>query len=115
MTTDADFGPMVTVGLGGIYAEIFRESVVLPPPIGRNAALTALRSLKFFPILEGARGKAAADLDALLRTVEAFGRLAAAATGIISEIEINPLLIGPDGAVAVDCLTTLSGYASHAQ
>ena len=55
------------------------------------------------------------DLDALLRTVEAFGRLAAAATGIISEIEINPLLIGPDGAVAVDCLTTLSGYASHAQ
>ena len=115
MTTDADFGPMVTVGLGGIYAEIFRESVVLPPPIGRNAAETALRSLKFFPVLEGARGKAAADLDALLRTVEAFGRLAAAATGIISEIEINPLLIGPDGAVAVDCLTTLSGYASHAQ
>ena len=55
------------------------------------------------------------DESARLRTVEAFGRLAAAATGIISEIEINPLLIGPDGAVAVDCLTTLSGYASHAQ
>jgi len=57
ITTDKDLGPMVTVGFGGIYAEVFNDTVVMPPPIDRAVATKALQSLRCFPILGGARGK----------------------------------------------------------
>jgi acetate---CoA ligase (ADP-forming) len=107
MTTDEVFGPMVTIGLGGIYAEIFNDSVVLPPPIDRNSARQALNSLRCFPILAGARGKTPANIDALLHAIECFGRLAMSVKGMVSEIEINPVIAGENGAFAVDCLVSM--------
>ena len=112
MTTDENFGPMVTIGFGGIFAEVFQDSLILPPPLDSDVTMKALKSLRCFPILAGARGKTPADLDALLQTIECFGRLAMSTDGIVSEIEINPLMVGPNGAIAVDCLTSLNSVTS---
>src|SRR5690606_18332571 len=56
MTRDADFGPVVMLGFGGVYVEILRDSAVLPLPVGRDEALGMIRSLKGIEILQGARG-----------------------------------------------------------
>lgn len=104
MTTDADFGPIVTLGLGGVFTEIFKDAHTLIPPFDEEEALRALQSLKGFPLLTGARGRTPADLTALCATISAFSRFARALAPLLSEIEINPLMAGPDGAVAVDCL-----------
>ncbi|HMO28136.1 acetate--CoA ligase family protein [Enterovirga sp.] len=104
MTRDVSFGPIVTVGLGGIFVEIFGDTATLVPPYGREEALAALRRLRSYPILAGARGQEPADLAALADTLVAFGDLAAAIGERVSELEINPLLAGPGAAVAVDCL-----------
>ena len=105
MTTDPDFGPMVTVGLGGVFAEVFRDSVTLVPPFGVAEARRALEGLRGHALLMGARGGAPVDMDALCALVSRFSAMAAGAKERIAEIEINPVLAGPDGAVAVDCLT----------
>ena len=105
MTTDPDFGPLVTLGLGGIFAEILRDSTALIPPFAPDQALRALQGLAGFALLTGARGRPPADLGALCRLIARFGDLAAGARGQIAEIEINPVLAGPQGAVAVDCIT----------
>lgn len=104
MTQDVSFGPMVSVGLGGIFVEIFGDVVTLLPPYDRQEALAALRRLRSFPILAGARGQAPVDLGRLADALVAFGDLAAGIGDRLSELEINPLLAGPDGVVAVDCL-----------
>lgn len=109
MTTDPDFGPVVTLGLGGIYAEVFKDVVILPPPFDREAALAALKSLKSFPILAGARGQQPTDIDKIVDAVVAFGRLSLEVEGLVSEIEINPLMAGPNEVFAVDCLAVRTG------
>lgn len=104
MTTDPDFGPLITLGLGGVFTEIFRDTTALLPPFSPDAARRALEGLKAFPLLTGARGRAPADLDALCTLISRFSAFAAGAAGRIAEIEINPVLAGPQGAFAVDCL-----------
>lgn len=114
MTTDDDFGPMITVGFGGIYAEIFKDAVVLPPPIDHDAAERGLRSLRCFPILTGARGKAPVNIEGIIDAIISFSRLSLSLKGVISEIEINPLLVGRHGVVAVDCIATYAAGESNA-
>ena len=104
MTTDPDFGPLITLGLGGVFTEVFRDTVSLIPPISPGAALKALQGLKGYPLLTGARGRKPADLDALTTLIARFSAFAVGAKDRIAEIEINPVLAGPDGAVAVDCI-----------
>lgn len=104
MTTDPDFGPLVTLGLGGVFAEVFRDTTALLPPFGPETARRALEGLTAFPLLTGARGRAPADLDSLCALISRFSAFAAGAAGRIAEIEINPVLAGPQGALAVDCL-----------
>ncbi|HHV69457.1 MAG TPA: acetate--CoA ligase family protein, partial [Ochrobactrum intermedium] len=109
MTTDPDFGPVVTLGLGGIYAEVFKDVVILPVPFGTREARAALESLKSYPILAGARGQKPVYIDKVVDAVVSFGQLSRDVEGVISEIEINPLLAGPDQVVAVDCLAVRTG------
>lgn len=104
MTTDRDFGPLITLGLGGIFTEVFRDTTALLPPFSPEAALKALQGLKAFPLLTGARGRAPVDLEALALVISRFSAFAAGAADQIQEIEINPVLAGPNGAFAVDCL-----------
>jgi acyl-CoA synthetase (NDP forming) len=104
MTTDPDFGPLITLGLGGIYAEILRDTVALLPPVSPGMARKALEKLKLFALLTGARGQAPVDLDTLCQLISRFSAFAAEAGQHILELEINPVIAGPNGANAVDCL-----------
>ncbi|RKK00748.1 acetate--CoA ligase family protein, partial [Teichococcus wenyumeiae] len=103
---DPVFGPVVVVGLGGIFAEIIQDVAVRPAPVEEAEAMEMLRSLKAFPVLDGARGRPRADLPAAARAIAALARFAAAHAGEVAEIDINPLLLLPEGqgAVALDAL-----------
>ncbi|WP_323010215.1 acetate--CoA ligase family protein [Paracoccus sp. (in: a-proteobacteria)] len=115
MTTNPDFGPLITLGLGGVFTEIFRDTTAVLPPVSAAEARRALERLKAFPLLTGARGRPPADLDALCTLISRFSAFAAGAAGRVAEIEINPVLAGPEGAVAVDCLALCRKEASHEQ
>lgn len=103
---DPVFGPVVMVGLGGIFAEILQDSAVQMAPVSEAQAMAMLKSLKAFAVLDGARGRPRADLDAAARAVAALSRFAAAHADTIAEIDINPLLLRVEGkgAVALDAL-----------
>ena len=105
-TTDPVFGPVVMVGLGGIFAEILKDVAVRPAPVGEAEAMEMLRGLKAFPLLDGARGRPKADLAAAARAIADLSHFAAVHAGAIAEVDINPLLVrrAGEGAVALDAL-----------
>jgi acetyltransferase len=94
---DATFGPMVMVGLGGITTELFRDVIYRPAPVGAAEAAGMLAELKAAPLLSGFRGAAKADIAALSQLISQISALAAASREHISEIEINPVLVHPEG------------------
>jgi acetyltransferase len=98
---DHFFGPVVMLGIGGVYAEIFKDVTFRLAPLTRLEAEDMLEELRGAALLQGARGGAAADREALLRAMLGFSRLVAEHLEL-REIEINPLFISPDGACAVD-------------
>jgi acyl-CoA synthetase (NDP forming) len=98
---DPRFGPVAAVGLGGIYTEIFGDVAVGLAPLDVAEAERMLYSLRGAPLLAGARGRPPCDVRAAAEAAVALSRVAASHPGI-AEIEINPLLVTPDGAVALD-------------
>ncbi|QHE84604.1 acetate--CoA ligase family protein [Hydrogenophaga sp. BPS33] len=106
VVNDADFGPLVMLGFGGIYVEVLKDVVFAPPPIAHAGALRMVDRLKASAILKGARGRPPADLDALAGFIVAVSQLAADADGVIDQIDFNPVLVYPkgQGVVAVDAL-----------
>ena len=72
MINDAQFGPMMTVGLGGVLTEILADVVTFQPPVSADAACGYLRRLRGYPLLQGYRGRPKADLDALARVIRTF-------------------------------------------
>jgi acyl-CoA synthetase (NDP forming) len=104
LTCDAQFGPLVTLGLGGVFVEVLKDAVSFLPPIDPAAAIAYLRRLKGFPLLDGARGRAPADLAALGEAIARFSLLAAMLGRDIAEMDLNPIIAGPEGAWAVDAL-----------
>jgi succinyl-CoA synthetase beta subunit len=95
--TDATFGPMVMVGLGGITTELFRDVVYRPAPVGTEEAGAMLSGLKAAPLLTGFRGAAKADVGALAQLIADISVLAARHAGEIAEIELNPVLVHAEG------------------
>lgn len=102
---DADFGPLVMLGSGGIYLEVLKDVVFAPPPISPEEAKRLILSLKTAPILQGVRGQAPADLDALAALVSRVADLARTETAI-EQIDFNPVFVYSEGegVVAVDAL-----------
>jgi len=103
---DATFGPIVMVGLGGITTELFKDVVYRPAPVSAVEATGMLNELKASPLLHGFRGSAKADVPALAELIAQVSRLAAQCRDEIAEIEINPVLVHPDGqgVTVVDAL-----------
>jgi acyl-CoA synthetase (NDP forming) len=101
---DELFGPVVMVGSGGIFLEIFEDVSFRVPPFSREEAARMVRELKGFPLLEGARGAPPADVDAFVDVVMKVQRLALDLAGDLGELDINPLRVSPIGAVALDAL-----------
>jgi len=107
ITHDPQFGHSLTLGAGGIWVELFGDTRTLLLPASRAEIETALCSLRCAPLLTGYRGKPAADMPALLDAIEAAQRYAAQHAGQLRELEINPLIALPRGALAVDAVVRL--------
>jgi len=103
---DARFGPVALVGLGGVYAEVLHDVAVALAPVTPAHAAAMLRSLRAFPLLDGARGRPALDVAAAADALAALSVLAAAHPEI-GELEVNPLLVLPDGALGLDARIVL--------
>jgi succinyl-CoA synthetase beta subunit len=104
VTRDPAHGYVLTLGAGGVLTEILRDTVSLLVPARPEQIKTALMHLKCAPLLAGYRGKPAADLVAILTAVQAVQDYVIANADTVSEVEVNPLICTPDGAVAVDAL-----------
>lgn len=98
---DPQFGPVVAVGLGGILVEVLADVAFRLAPIDLGTALQALHSLRGFAVLEGVRGQAGVDLEALAATVASASRMLAAVPEI-DELDLNPIIARDTGAIAVD-------------
>ncbi|MGW3284192.1 acetate--CoA ligase family protein [Streptomyces sp. NPDC001002] len=100
---DRDFGPTVTVGHGGVHAELWRDVAVELAPVDRRTAAGMLDRLRSRRLLDGWRGQPAVDVDALIDAIVVVSEAIAGTTGV-ADIEVNPIRVGPDGALAVDAL-----------
>ncbi|WP_418122820.1 acetate--CoA ligase family protein [Variovorax sp. 160MFSha2.1] len=104
---DPVFGPVLMFGLGGIHVETLRDVSLRALPITRDDALTMVRELRAFAILDGARGRAPVDLDSIADALCALAGFALRAGDSLDSAEINPLIARPradGGCVAVDAL-----------
>ncbi|MBS0339055.1 MAG: acetate--CoA ligase family protein [Proteobacteria bacterium] len=116
VSRDAVFGPVVMVGFGGIYAEVLKDVAVQVAPVSEQEALRMIRSLKMFPILDGARGQAKADVAAAARTVARLSEFACRHAQDVAEIDMNPILVRPEGegALVLDALMVPTSPAASA-
>jgi acetyl coenzyme A synthetase (ADP forming)-like protein len=100
-TTDPSFGKVVAFGLGGILVEVLKDITFRLAPASRDDALSMINGIEAAEILNGVRGAAAIDKGALAAIIETVSMLAADFPEI-AEIDLNPVLARPDGAVALD-------------
>jgi acyl-CoA synthetase (NDP forming) len=107
VTRDPILGPAVTVGMGGVFAEILADVAVRPVPLDLRDAREMLATLRGAALLRGARGRPGVDLRALERLIVRVGRLAAALGERLVELDLNPVIARPDGAVIVDHLVVV--------
>jgi len=98
---DPRFGPVVLAGSGGVYAEVLGDTTVALAPVTEAQAQTMLDELRCAPLLRGARGRSPLDVAAAAAALAALSRVAAGHPEL-SELEINPLLVLPAGALALD-------------
>lgn len=105
-TRDPVFGPVLTVGLGGVLTELYQDTSHRLLPVDESIALQMLHELKAFALLDGYRGKPRADLAAACRAIVAVGNALLAAPAHVAEIEVNPLLIkeAGQGVAVLDAL-----------
>lgn len=104
---DPIYGVSLTLGMGGVTAEVLADTVTLILPVTEVQVLEAMRGLRLWPLLDGYRGRAKADMQAVAQIAVALGDLMLADVRL-EEIEINPILVRPQGAVAVDALVRMA-------
>ena len=107
LQNDPVFGTVVMVGLGGIHIEVMKDVVFRQAPVTPTEAGRMLDELRSRAILDGARGRPPVDRAALTRLISAVSCFGAAAGPRLGELDLNPILAGPDGAVALDWLLVL--------
>jgi acetyl-CoA synthetase len=107
---DPQFGLTLTLGAGGVFVELLRDSVTLLLPLTRADLLQALQTLQMWPMVTGYRGRALGDVEALLDAVQAIVAYAVAHADRLLELDVNPLLVLPvgRGVLAVDALIRLA-------
>ncbi|HEX7149368.1 MAG TPA: acetate--CoA ligase family protein, partial [Actinomycetota bacterium] len=101
---DAQFGPLVMVAAGGVLVEVLRDRRFALPPVGHRQALAVLDRLAVRPLLDGVRGAPPADLDAVADAIVSLSALALDLGPSLAALDVNPLIAGPGGCVAVDAL-----------
>jgi acyl-CoA synthetase (NDP forming) len=113
---DAQFGPLVMIGAGGILIELLGDRRMAYPPFDAAAARRAIDRLKVRKLLDGMRGAPKSDVRAFAETAARLSVLASDMGDLLAELDVNPVIVGPKGAVAVDALVvTKAERAAHAK
>jgi acetate---CoA ligase (ADP-forming) len=113
MTRDPQFGPMLMFGLGGIFVEVMKDVTFHLAPITAEEAMQMLKGTRSYALLQGARGQAPVDLDAIAGALQRISQLATDYPEI-KELDINPFIVGPVGveAYVADARMTLSNISN---
>ncbi|MGH2589494.1 MAG: acetate--CoA ligase family protein [Actinomycetota bacterium] len=101
---DEQFGPLVLVAAGGVLVEVLKDRRLALPPLDEARARRLVDGLAVRPLLDGVRGRPPADIDALLRAVVAMSWLAHDLGDHLEALDVNPVMCGPAGCLAVDAL-----------
>jgi acyl-CoA synthetase (NDP forming) len=116
IVVDAQFGPLVMVGAGGTLVEILGDRRFGLVPVDEVRAAALLDRLQVRRLLDGVRGMPPADTEAAARAVVALSRLAIDLADVIEAVDVNPVIAGPRGCVAVDGLVVprpAKGFTDH--
>jgi len=110
LKVDEVFGPVVVAGAGGIFVEVLQDVSLRLPPLDDDEARAMLRELRVAPLLHGTRGRAPADVGAVAAALVCLGELALDLGPRLRELDVNPLLVLPEGqgVVAADALVVLA-------
>jgi acyl-CoA synthetase (NDP forming) len=110
VTVDPTFGPVLAVGMGGVWVEVLRDSALRILPVDAAQVRDMLAELRGAPLLTGARGRRAVDLDGLCDTIVRISEAALSLGGRLDSLEVNPFRISEDTAEGLDVLvTTVTG------
>ncbi|MFB6311898.1 MAG: acetate--CoA ligase family protein [Salinirussus sp.] len=101
VTRDPQFGHLVMFGLGGIFVQVFEDAIFRLAPVTEREAREMTTQIQAAPMLHGARGRDPADIDAIVETIQRISQLATDFPAI-AELDVNPLVVSPDGVSAVD-------------
>jgi len=103
---DPQFGPVVLFGLGGVFTEVIEDVSLRVAPLTRRDAHEMIREIRGFPVLDGARGRPRADLEALEELILNVSRMAMDLRDRVQELDLNPVRVRPEGmgVVALDAL-----------
>lgn len=107
-TKDPNFGPVVMFGLGGIFVEVFKDISFRVAPLTRADAVEMIEEVKGKALLKGARGKAYADIEAIIEVLLKVSKLVTDNEDIIEELDINPLIVYENGVKAADAMIVVS-------
>jgi succinyl-CoA synthetase beta subunit len=107
MVTDPQFGPVMVFGLGGTAVEVLGDVTFRLIPLDERDALAMLDEIRSAPLLDGHRGSPPASRSAIVAALLGLSRLVACFPDDLEEIDVNPLLVTPDRAVAVDAMAVL--------
>lgn len=107
VVNDPAFGPCVAVGLGGVLTEVLKDVTYRVAPFDLETARDMIAELRGAKLFDGYRGQPAVDKDALARMLADVSRMAWALRDRLAELDINPVFVGPKGAVAADALAVL--------
>ncbi len=104
VTNDPVFGPTVMFGLGGVFVEVLKDVAFRVAPFGTEEARRMIDEIRGRAVLDGARGAPPADIEALANAISTLSIFAVENSDNIQTIDINPFIVLPKGAVAVDAL-----------
>ena len=103
LKSDPQFGLALVIGAGGIFTELLKDSVTLMLPTSSEEIIRALNKLRVWKLISGFRGKSG-DQEATIAAIQSIAAFAAAHDGQIEELDVNPLFVLSDGAVAADIM-----------
>ncbi|MFZ2045421.1 MAG: acetate--CoA ligase family protein, partial [Trebonia sp.] len=107
MARDPALGPLIVTGPGGVLADLFPERTVALPPLTISAAASSVSRLRFAEVLAGVRGSQPCDTAAVAAAIAAFSVLIGELGDWLEAFDVNPLICGPSGVLAVDALAIL--------
>ena len=109
VTVDPAFGPVLAVGLGGIWVEVLNDTSLRLLPVDAAEVRRMLGELRGLPLLQGARGTQSANLDAVAAAIAGLGEVALSLNGALRALEVNPLWVNGDQVEALDVLVVTEG------